>query len=61
MDQKNLHANQMFRTTADEKDEGFDPVEIFKPQVIHYWPFQGGSSVVVHKCCMLLRHHVYGL
>ena len=37
-----------FRTTAETRGEGLDPLKLV------YWPFQGGSSVVVHHSCIYL-------
>ena len=56
-----LHANQMFRITAEAKGVGFNPVKhALSAPVIYYLPFQSGTSVVVPQCYMLLLSCVYG-
>ena len=42
----------MFRTTAEAKGEGFDPVKLVKSPRNLLLPFQGGTSVVVPLCYM---------
>ena len=49
----------MFRTFEETKSD-LDPVTHIKPPApIYYWPFQGGTSVAVPQCYMLLCPCVY--
>ena len=62
----NQNAGQNVLNHRGSRGRGFGPIKHIEatpqlPQVIYYWPFQCGTSVVVTQCYMLLCPCVYGL
>ena len=65
MDEFDLHADRtnICSTTMEAEGEGWDSMKLaLVPQVIHYWPFRGGTFIVVSvlQCfTYTLRKHAY--